>query len=175
MGFGKDSKGAILRENTTIALSTLAANTVLKVDGADLTIQEDFRLMKSKLFSNITGLTGGEGEGMLLGIADDELSVAEIAEAINAAGPLDRNDNLSKERAERPVWLIGAFESNNADATGTEGTFRGDNGGPMIVHKLPWTFSNPEGWVFFVMNTGSTLQTGASVRVTATHYGVWVV
>ncbi len=174
MGFGKDNKGAIIRENTTIALSTLAANTAIKVDGAALTLVDDFRMMKSLIFSNVTGLTGGEGEGLLLGLANGELSVAEIVECINASGPLNTNDRLRQERAERAVWLIGAYESNNADATGTEGTFRGDNGGPMIVHKLPWTFANPEGWDFFIINTGSTLQTGASVRVTATHYGVWV-
>ncbi len=175
MGFGKDGKGAILRENTTVALSTLSGNTALKVDGADLAITEDFRLMKSEIFGNITGLTAGEGEGILLGLASDELTVAEIAAAINAAGPLDRNDRASMEAAERPVWLIGAYSpAIGSPASPTEGHFVSDNGGARIVHKMPWTFSNPEGWVFFVMNTGSSLQTGASVRIVATHFGVWV-
>ncbi len=171
MGFGKGGNGAIIKERTSVALGTLGQNVVIKIDGAPVTLTEDFRLLKSEIFAEIIALTGGEGASLIFGIADDELSVAEIAEAINLSGPVDRNDNLSNERAMRPVWLISALDELGG---ATVGRFHGSSGGPMMEWKKRWTFSNPEGWIFFLFNEGAALTTGATIRVVATHYGVWL-
>ncbi len=171
MGFGKNGTGAIIKERTSVALGTLAQNVAIKVDGAPVLLSEDFRLLKSEVFCEVKGLTSGEGAGLLLGIADDELSVAEIAEAINMSGPVDRNDNVNNERAMRPVWLISALDELGGS---TVGRYHGSQGGPMIEWKKRWTFSNPEGWIFFLWNEDVALTTGATVRVVATHYGVWL-
>ncbi len=171
MGFGKNGTGAIIKERNSVALGTLGQNIAIKIDGASVAITEDFRLLKSEIFCEIDALTSGEGSGLMLGIADDELSTAEIAEAINLSGPVDRNDNVNTERAMRPVWLISALDELGG---ATVGRFHGKSGGSMMEWKKRWTFSNPEGWVFFVWNEKAALTTGATARLVATHYGVWL-
>ncbi len=171
MGFGKGGTGAIIKERTSVALSTLGQNIAIKIDGAPVAITDDFRILKSEVFCEIEGLTSGQGNGLMLGIADDELTVAEIAEAINQSGPVDRNDNVANERAMRPVWLISALDELGGAVVGR---FHGDAGGSRIEWKKRWTFSNPEGWIFFIWNESAALTTGATARLVATHYGVWV-
>ncbi len=171
MGFGKDGKGAMIRERTTVALSTLAAGTAIKLTGG-VTLQEDFRILKSQLTAIVHGLTAGDGVGLLLGICNGELSAAEIAEAINTDGPADRNDRVEQEEAERWVKVLGALEG---AIESTTVMFHNAEGGPIITSKDRWTYSDPEGWAFFVFNaTGSVMSTGANAEVTATHFGVWV-
>ncbi len=171
MGFGKDGRGAIIKERNSVALSTLGQNVALKIDSAPVVLAEDFRILKSEVFGHIDGLTSSEGEGLYLGIANDELTAAEIAEAINLSGPVDRNDRVSTERSERAVWLISALGGAVVDLSRR---FTGHDGGPMIVWKKRWTFSNPQGWIFFVFNDSAALTAGSTVRLIATHYGVWL-
>jgi len=171
MGFGKNGTGAMLRSTETIALSTLASETAIKF-GSSITLDEDFRMLKAEIFAHVAGLTAGEGEGLILGIANGELSVAEIAECFLVDGPVDRNDRVKTERAERFVKPMSALDIVLA---GTEEQFHGDGGGPMVTAKPRWTFSNPEGWDFFIYNNGpSALTTGAVARLIGTYYGVWV-
>ncbi len=167
MGFGKDGKGVIIHLDAgPTGLSTLASKAAVQV--AALPVTEDFRALKIEAHWTGGAFTGDDDK-VLLGIADGELSAAEIAECINADGPLDRNDNLTRERAERPVWLL-------------EGILPSIDGGTTIVTGYAytewtkrWTFSNPEGLQFFVYNPDTdALTTGAGVSVTATIYGVWV-
>lgn len=166
MGFGKDGKGAILRENQVITLSTLANGTAIKA-ASQLAIAEDFRIIKSEYFMSYEGFTQGEGP-VYIGIADNELSVAEIAECVGAEGPLDRNDNLATERANRPVWLLAQLTVDKA-----YGTLTPD--GMPYEKVLRWTFSNADGWTFFAINkSGSALTTGTVIYVHAKHFGVWV-
>ncbi len=169
MGFGKDGKGALIRESTSLDLGTLGAVTAIKADAA-LVIGDDFRLLKSEIMATLERDLGGTDEAVLIGIADNELSVAEIAECLVANGPIDRNDNLANERAMRPVWIIGQFRGVGAVET--------IHMGLPIIHKgKPWTFSNPEGWTFFAFNpTGAALAdtNTPEVKLFATHYGVWV-
>ncbi len=171
MGFGKGGTGAIIKERNSVALATLAQNVAIKIDGNPVAITDDFRILKSEIFAQVEGLTAGEGGGLVLGIADDELTAVEIAEAINMSGPTDRNDNLLNERAMRPVWLIAALDELGG---ATVGRYHGIQGGQMMVWKKRWTFSNPEGWVFFIFNESAALTTGSTVRLLATHYGVWL-
>ncbi len=156
----------IITDNDVITLGTLTNSTVLKQDNP-LAIEEDFRLIKLRSVVSIRGMAAGEVP-ILLGLADNELSVSEIAEAISANGPLDRNDRVSMERAERPVWLYGAF-SRVAVSMGLPMDMR------PLEEVVRWTFSNPEGWCWFVQNrSGGTLTTGAIVEMNTKYYGVWV-
>ncbi len=170
MGFGKDGKGAMIRENATVALSTLGAGTSI-LTGATA-IEEDFRILRSEIMVLVANLTAGEGVGLLFGICNGELSATEVAEAIKAEGPRDRNDRLKVEQAERNVKVLSALDVHITD---TQVLFKGENGGPIIVSKHRWTYSNPEGWDFFIHNPSSgPLTTGAVVDLQATHFGVWV-
>ncbi len=165
--------GVIIRENTSQALGALAATAAIKVD-PDAVMEEDFRMLKSEIFAQIEGLTAGEGVQLLFGIANGELTATEIGECLNTDGPVDRNDRANKEMAERFVKVLGMFTGDQGNqAIATEKTINTD-GRPLIV-KPRWTFSNPEGWAFFVYNQGAdVLTTNATVRVIATNYGVWV-
>ncbi len=171
MGFGKNGTGAILRSQEEIVLSTLGDITAIKFL-SDITIKEDFRVLRQDIFSHITGLTAGEGFGLMLGIANGELSVAEIAGCLLTDGPTDRNDRGKIETAERNVVLLSEIEP---VLSGVTEQFHGENGGPKITSKHRWTYSNPEGWDFFIWNhSGAALTTGATARLIQTTYGLWV-
>jgi len=172
MGFGKQNTGVIIRSTETIALGTLANVTAIKL-GSGVTIQEDFRMLKEEIFAVVTGLTAGEGEGLCLGIANGELSVTEIQECLVADGPVDRNDRAAQERAERFVKLFAAV-GGDGNASGISRVMYGEDGGPKIVVKPRWTFSDPEGWDHFVWNNGVALTTGATIRIVVVSYGVWL-
>ncbi len=175
----KKFDGSIIRERQTVSLATLGDQAALAL--SNLTMQEDFRILKTELTASIDSMDDQDvAAGILLGIANGELSVAEIAECLVAQGPLDRNDRLLKERANRWVKILSQAEFNNNSIPGNGRTqvdmiFKGDNGSPIITSKDRWTYSDPEGWQFFIFNnTGTSLITGATVRLLATHYGVWV-
>ncbi len=170
MGFGKDGKGVIITQADIITLSTLANNVLIK-QASPLAIGEDFRLIKMEISAHIVDLTTTEVP-IHLYVVDDELSVSEIAEAIVAGGPLDRNDRVAREQAERPVFLLGSFNP----GAGTHGSLLGAKAQEGIVEKtIRWTFSNPEGWSIAAMNqSGATLTTGAVIRFVAKYFGVWL-
>ncbi len=166
MGFGKNNTGAILRSKETIALGTLNVDTAIKM-GSAITLDEDFRLLRLDAWAHVDGLTAGEGDGLLIGIANGELTVAEIAEALLADGPVDRNDRVKQERAERFVKIFGSLND-------LQHLFRGENGGHQLICKPRWTFSNPEGWDIFIFNNGVQLTTGATAKMIATFFGLWL-
>ncbi len=166
-GFGKDGKGQILNEFDTITLGTLAAQSAIGA-GNNYPIGDEFRLISTKFFAVMNGHTPGEGP-ILLGIADNELSDAEIGFALSLE-PTDKNDNAALESTHRPVFILGAFNGG-----GTTGFIGGAGDGQMGKETVRWTFSNPEGWTWFAFNSDpAALTTGTVVTFYARHYGVWV-
>ena len=169
MGFGKDGKGAIIREVGAITLGALGPGTTIKAS-SQISPEEDFRILKTEVFTHVEG--GTADDVCLFGIANDELDVGQIAEAINADGPVDRNDREKTEQAERAVFVlaISELESGSGHLVGMDG----QEG--VIVHKKPWTYSNDEGWTFWAhnLNGASAMTTGTVIRFYAVHYGVWV-
>ncbi len=164
MGFGKDNKGVIIREDNAIALGALAARTVILFPA--LALEEDFRMLKSEIWAILDDHANGDGAKIVLGLACAELSLAEVEEALEINGPINRNDRLQEERATRPVWLIEGFEE-KSDASVQRMAKQ--------EWKKRWTFSNADGWNFFIYNqSNGPLTTGSTVRISATHYGVWV-
>ncbi len=164
MGFGKDGKGVIMYNNDTITLGALASHAAVKQTNP-LAIEEDFRVLKMRIVGGLDSTTGEEGP-IVLGIADNELSAAEIAECWNAEGPLDRNDNLKDERAHRPVFILCNLE----ETAFGDGKYVFD-----VEENIRWTFSNTEGFCIFAFNLdGAALTTGGVVRFLAKFYGVWV-
>ncbi len=174
----KKFDGSIIREVATVTMGTLADQAA--VTFSQLTISEDFRILKSEIVAGIIGMSDDEQTtGLVFGICNGELSDAEIAECLTAGGPLDRNDALRKERSNRWVKMLSAGQSDPlGPGSGTglkEVIFKNETGGSIIESKNRWTYSDPEGWLFFIFNnSGSALGTGATGRLLATHYGVWV-
>lgn len=167
MGFGKDKRGQILYDSASYALGTLADQTALKIGSryAGL-IEEDFRISRIELWASWNTI-GADDEGPLyLGLACNELSSAEIKECIESA-PLLRSDRVEIEEAERPVWPFEILH-----------TIGNRESGRTVVHlerKINWTFSNPDGWTYWVYNdSGIALTTGSGLVVFAKIWGVWV-
>ncbi len=169
MGFGKDGKGVIIRENRTQALGALSNGDLILI-GTNLGTLERFRMLRNEAFATVGSLTTGEGTGLLFGLADGDLSATEVDEAIETQGPLGPNDRIAEAITERPVWFAGAFDRE----TGTEGIFENENGGHMLVLKPRWTFARTKSWNFFVYNLGNNLTTGSTVRMRSKSFGVWV-
>ncbi len=172
MGFGKDGKGVIIRQFVDpVSLGAMA--TGIAVTFGSLVMEEDFRILKSEVMAGIVGGDAGEAEGVLLGLANGELSTTEIPESLRAQGPVDRNDRLREERAGRQVHSIGVGVK--VAVANTEIVFHDKNtNSPMCIDRFPWTYSNPEGWDFFVYNQGPAIAAGSNIYLQATHYGVWV-
>ncbi len=174
----KKFDGAIIREVQTISLATLADQAAIGF--SVLTLSEDFRILKSEIVAGVVNVDDEDDVvGLQLGIANGELSAAEIAQCLVSQGPVDRNDRAAREESERWVKILSAAEGVGFDestaATVRTAIFKGEMGGPVITSKDRWTYSDPEGWQFFIFNnTGSAMITGATARLTATHYGVWV-
>jgi len=170
MGFGKDGKGVMIRESRSNVLGALAQGVGVQID-TKLATLERFRMLRGEIFATVTGLTSGEGTGLILVLADGDLSLTEVDEAIDSAnGPLGPNDQVIEAIAERPVWLIAAVDRE----TGPEAMFENDQGGHMLVIKPRWTFARTKSWNWIVYNLGSILTTGATVHIRTKLFGVWV-
>ncbi len=169
MGFGKDGKGIIIREQRSQALGALASGAGILL-GTATAILERFRVLRSETFATISSLTSGEGTGLLIGIADGDFTIQEIEGAIEANGPLGPNDKDTADKADRLVLLLGAVDRE----TGTEAIFENEMGGHILVAKPRWTFARTKGWNYFVYNLGDTITTGATVRICTKQFGVWV-
>ncbi len=171
MGFGKQGTGQIIREKiSNAALGALAGEDVVKI-ASDVTLVDDFRILKSEIIAVILGLTTSEGTGLILGMANGELSAAEVEECLEIDGPVNPNDRERTEKAMRNCKNIAFAVPGNLN---TEMVFENDEGGRLITMKHRWTYNNPEGWDYYVYNIGAALTTGATVQLVATHFGVWV-
>ncbi len=173
-GFGKDGKGVIVRETVTKALVTLAANTGIVISGGDIgiTLTDDFRILATEYLASLQLATFVAGDGPIeLYLANGDLSLADFVESIEATGPLNRNDRDLNEKVMRWSKCLGqiAFVEENA-AGGV--LLPADGGVGKITPR--WTFSKGVGWQWFAYNTGQALTTGATVKIRAKHYGVWV-
>ncbi len=170
MGFGKEGKGEIITEVRSQALGTLATATALLI-GTKLATLEDFRILRSEIYAVITGVTAGEFEGLLFGLAEGSLTVGELEQAIEANGPLGPNEVAEGERTSRFVKLIGAV----THPTDSEVTIvDGETNAPMIVVKPRWSFAATSSWNWFVYNNGVAPTTGATVKIAVKNFGVWV-
>ncbi len=169
MGFGKDGKGVILRENRSQALGTLNNNVAILVGTALVTL-ERFRMIKGTIIAGVTGLTSAEGTGLQLYLADGDLTVAEVEATIEANGPLGPNDIVAMDLAERPVWHFGTVDRE----VGIEAVFENMTGGHNMEETIRWTFARTKAWNWVVYNLGNGLTTGAQVNIRAKHFGVWV-
>ncbi len=169
MGFGKDGKGIIIREQRNQALGALSQSAGIII-GTNLATLERYRMLRCEMIATVIGLTTGEGTGLLFGLADGDLTLAEIEAAIETNAPVGPNDTIGAEVAQRPVWFMGAVDRE----TGTEAIFENENGGHMLVIKPRWTFARTKSWNFFVYNLGAAITTGATVSIRDKLFGVWV-
>ncbi len=173
MGFGKDDKGIIIMESRSQALGVLAPGGGILV-GTKLAITMGFRMLKSNVTCNVTGLTAGEGEHMSLYLLNGDLSLAEAEAKIEQNGPTARGKRTEMEIAERFVKKVG-FTPTIERASNTVVNFvDAFTGSPICVTKPRWTFSETTSWQWLIYNHGVVLTTGATVQLKTESFGVWV-
>ncbi len=175
MGFGKDGMGVILKQSISQAILTLANDTGLLITAKPATL-ERFRMLKSEIVAVVEGITAGELGALTLWLADGDLSLTEIEEAIElTAGPLGPNDPVNDAIAERPVWFVGMLENGAGSGAAPERGFRDkDTNGPLCVMKPRWTFARTKSWNFVAYNMGAAPTTGAVINLRVKNFGVWV-
>ncbi len=77
MGFGKDGKGAIVKEQTTLTLGALSANDLILGDSA-VQLDMDFRILRSDITAVLTGMTSLEGQGLVLYMTEGDLTEIQV-------------------------------------------------------------------------------------------------
>ncbi len=175
MGFGKDGKGAIVKEQTSITLGALAGQGYAQVNSGVL-LDMDFRILRSDITCVVNGLTSTEGNGLILYMSQGDLTSAEAEVNIEQNGPNRLGDKILEEVASRWVRRVGITQG--AEVV-TEHVFLNKYGGGLLELEPRWTFRRGRtavdgGWNWGVYNDGTILTTGATARILATHYGVWV-
>ncbi len=169
MGFGKDGKGQILWDISTITLGALAANDAVSVtQGSNLL--EDFRILKTEYFIGTKFADNSEGP-LLIGMAAGGNTAAEIEEAIEAE-PNDISDTPEIEEVMRPVWPVTIHILQSFSGTAEFSTV-GKNISEGVLNPR-WTMPNPSGWSWWAYNLGTLFTTGGLVEIAAKHFGVWV-
>ncbi len=176
MGFGKDGKGAIIKEKSQITLAALAANDVVIADSS-VVLDMDFRILKSDITAVIIGMTSLEGQGLILYMTEGSLDAPQVEANIEQNGPLRLGDKTEEEIASR--WVRRVACTVGPTVNETERVMRNKYNGPLIEMTPRWTFRRGRtgtegGWNWACYNEGITITTGATLKILATHYGVWV-
>lgn len=161
-GFGKDGKGQILYSvgRGSTSAQSLAAGSVATFGGQAPT--EDIRILR--MDGHIVAEVCSSDDVIIVGLADGELTDAEIEECLEAQA-VDANDNVALERSHRPVWVLGRLQPTN------EGTVQALD----FAWDKRWTFSDGEGWTLWAYNLGATaLAAGVLMDYFVKFFGVWV-
>ncbi len=176
MGFGKDGKGAIVKEHTTLTVGALTSLDAVGVDSAVL-LDMDFRILRSDITCVLSQVTSLEAQGLILYMAQGSLTTAEAEVNIEQNGPLRLGDKLLEEVADR--WVRRVAITIGPTVNETERVMRNKYGGGLLDIEPRWTFrrgrtAGEGGWNWVIYNAGPTVTTGIIAQIHATHYGVWV-
>ncbi len=176
MGFGKDGKGAIVKEQTTFSLGALAGQDLVGVDSAVL-LDQDYRILRLDVTCVLTGVTSLEGQGLVLYMSQGIFTEQQVESNIEQNGPTRPGERVEEEIAERWVRRVGITIGSTVNET--ERVMRNKYGGGLLSLEPRWTFrrgrvAGEGGWNWNIYNDGVTVNTGITARVLATHYGVWV-
>lgn len=152
----------VLQVDIGMVLSTLADNTALAL--AMTALADDFWFVSGDLTWVLRGGSAGEGP-IHVGIANGDLSVAEIKEAITAS-PVSRSDIVEREEAGRPVRKVGSFPGLS--------TNEALNDGKPIRTKISMYLAEEKELVAYAFNSsGGALTGGQVIEVYGSLYGVW--
>ncbi len=159
-----------IRETVTITLGTLAD---LDVVGADsLAVTQNGYITTSDVIATLIGLTAGEGIGLVLGVADGQLSDAEIEETLEAQGPAFEGQRSQSERADRMVRILGLIGPQPSELVPNSTVFAHQ----FLRFKTNLSFSEDKAALarWYIYNTrGNALTTGAQLELLLTHNVRW--
>ncbi len=147
---------------TSLSLGTLLNDIVLAA--GILTFGEDFFVVSVRAAWSWRGATAGEGP-IVVGYAHGDLTVTEIAEAI-AAEVTDPDDIIAKERARRPVRLVGQMATIDAEGSLADGEVRS--------RAIRFSVGDGHALNIWAQNqSGATLTTGNNLQITGHILGRW--
>ncbi len=137
----------------------------------------DFRILRSDITAVAVAVTSLEGQGLILYMAEGDLSDAQMEANIEQSGPQRLGEQVEEEIASR--WVRRVAITIGPTVNETERVFRNKYGGGLLDLEPRWTFrrgrtATEGGWNWGVYNDGVTITTGATMHILATHYGVWV-
>ncbi len=171
MGFGKEGKGVIVGEARSQTLGTLANNTGILI-GTKNAMTENYRMLKAEVYARITGVTANELKAGALYLANGDLTLAEVEEAIETGGPFGPSDRVPAEKMMRAVFLVGIIRQ--GDNAAERVIIDAKTGAPLIQAKPRWTFAPTLSWNWVFYNGGEAPTTGATIRINVKSFGVWV-
>ncbi len=146
-----------------ITLSTLASVTAI-LTTTIATLAEDLFIISVDALWSLRDLTPGEGP-IEVGFAHDDLTVAEVQEALNAE-LVDPDDIITRERARRPVRRVGIFSGLGESET--------LNDGRVLRQAIKFMIGDGHTLNCYALNrSGATLTTGAIVHINGTIFGRW--
>ena len=143
------------RINKELALGTLADNTLLSATVGTNAGQESW-LISADLTWALSGHTAGEGP-ILVGIAHEDYSDAEIEAAIEATTDWIVHDQIGQELAKRKVRVVGHFSGVGVDET--------LNDGKPIRTKCNWRNGPDDTFKFWAYSQAASLTTGTLIHV----------
>ncbi len=157
-----------------VALATLSARQALIVNTQFSTPTASFLMKRLRYFVQLVGRTAGDDGPLLIGAANGDATVTEIANAMNERnvnGPDDITSMLDQDLAwvvyqntVTPLKIRGELTEGAAQSAWI--SFGGKNGIPAIEGS---------GMVIFVYNAGGgALTTGSSVNGIVQIQGVWL-
>ncbi len=144
--------------DTSFTMATLAAGAGLI--NAVQSINQNFKAMSIHAVWGINPLADVDGP-FLFGLADGELSLAEIEEYLEGQ-PLDARKAPEVEQVARPVQVIGGLGI-DVRTTYLSGT----------RVRLP-TFREDKGFTWWIYNTGITMTTGSFAKMRGRFFGRWL-
>ncbi len=173
MGFGKDGKGVIIMQDLEQTIGTLAQNAGLIIS-TNPPILERFRMLRADLFATMTSVAAGELGGAELYLADGDLTLPEIEEALEQNGPNGPNDTVAEAIAMRAIFRVGAALARDVSIAQEGVHLINDTGGPLLSVKPRWTFARTKSWNWVLYNNGPAPTTGSILKINAKAFGVWV-
>ncbi len=165
---------AVIDVAGSLALSTLADNTISSQALTSSTLTEDYYCISCDLAVSVRGLTGGEGHPMTVEVHHSDYSAAEVLEKLDGEflGP---GNKIEQERSRR---LVRELTTLRPDGPGVSTVFlsgKNDNGGPIIRRKIKFMIDAGRTLDIGIWNrSGAALTTGATLEWQGKLYGRWV-
>ncbi len=152
----KSGRGRILKPkiDETLALSTLAAATLISSDLSDNVDEESFLLSTECVYA-IRGATAGEGP-IIIGWAHNDYTDAEIEAWVELSQGWTRGDLVAMEIQKRKIRQVGIFAN--------QGTDEILNDGKPLKTPMKFTLVSAKGLALWAYNaSGAQLATGQVV------------
>ncbi len=154
----------MINVDEAIALGALADNAAISVDSDPF--GREFYAISCDLYWGTDAVTAGQGP-VVVGLAHNDYTDVEIAQALNLTGMEDPGDKIAQEQGRRLVRRAGQF----ANIAGNEVL----NDGKEVRTRLGFVITDGFSLAFWALNkSNAPLTTGGQIGIQGKIYGRWV-